>query len=187
MNSDRYSIMTLTRITGLVVLLLIAPPGLAIQSAPIIQQRTNMRDTALSIITEIKKACQIMVSEHREITTIIPIFGTPAKDPMNKYDLDPFNPHLISVTPHTSYAEPLLANTIGLEPKFKDSISILELKQTFGEYYHLILFTLSWHQIVFEYKPPGTERFCLINVTHSGNEKGPEHSITGHISVSRGI
>jgi hypothetical protein len=189
MNSNRHSIIILAEITRIAVLSSMVIPVLAVQSTPIIQQKNNMSDAASAIVAEIKRTCQIMVSENRELSQIVPLFGTPAKEPTNQYDLDPFSPYLNVVSLNTNNAEPSLVHTIDLIPKPQGSISIGELKEVFGEYYHLLSYNLNlkWYRTVFEYKPSEAKYTCDIMAEHLPGSEGMERSIAQSISIHRKI
>jgi hypothetical protein len=140
------------------------------------QENRTMNNSELSILEDIKNACHALIAPDRSTKDITTKFGAPARTPINKYDLDPFNGDLKRITLSTESLESLLVNSIELTPKTPTSISISALQKEFGDHRFPVSWILGNSFISFSFNPAGSSHSCQViaQYTDTGRELARE-------------
>lgn len=91
-----------------------------------------------AIIKDIKQACLYVASQSISPEDVAAKFGTPAKEPMNANEVEPFNLNLKTISTDVSIDSeyPSAADTVNFIPK-PGKISFEALRHEFGEYSHI--------------------------------------------------
>jgi hypothetical protein len=97
-----------------------------------------MNESETAIIKDIKQACLYLVSQSISPEDVAAKFGTPAKEPLNANEVEPFNRSLKTISTDVSIdsEHPSAADTVNFTPK-PGRISVEALRHEFGEYSHI--------------------------------------------------
>jgi hypothetical protein len=97
-----------------------------------------MNESETAIIKDIKQACLYLASRSISPEDVAAKFGTPAKEPLNANEVEPFNRNLKTISTDVSIDSeyPSAADTVNFTPK-PGKISVEALRQEFGEYSHI--------------------------------------------------